>query len=36
MDYIYIDIHNRSDAERRWDMQKNLVKQKWVVPRVAA
>jgi hypothetical protein len=29
-------MHNRSDAERRWYMQKNLVKQKWVVPRVAA
>jgi hypothetical protein len=29
-------MHNRSDAERRWDMQKNLVKQKKVVPRVAA
>jgi len=28
-------MHNRSDAER-WDMQKNLAKQKWVVPRVAA
>jgi hypothetical protein len=29
-------MHNRSNAERRWDMQKNLVKQKRVVPRVAA